>query len=214
MDSFEFNKIAGAVLGTALMVFGLNELAGIIYHPHAPEKPGFAVEVAEGRRRGRRDRGGRTGSPGRVRSARCWRRPMPAKGQAGFKACAACHDCHQGRSQQGRAPTSGASWARMHGVHDGFAYSEAMAAKSDEPWTYEALNEFLTAPKKAIPGTKMAYRRPQEGRRTGPISWPIWPRCRTRRCPSPPRKGRKAHRNLTPASLLPVFSFAPPLAYA
>jgi hypothetical protein len=27
MDSFEFNKIAGAVLGTALFVFGLSELA-------------------------------------------------------------------------------------------------------------------------------------------------------------------------------------------
>jgi hypothetical protein len=27
MDSFEFNKIAGAVLGTALVVFGLSELA-------------------------------------------------------------------------------------------------------------------------------------------------------------------------------------------
>ena len=35
-------------------------------------------------------------------------------------------------------------------------YSEAMAAKSGEPWTYEALNEFLLAPAKAIPGTKMA----------------------------------------------------------
>ena len=47
MDSFEFNKIAGAVLGTALVVFGLNELSKIIYHAPEPEKPGFAVEVAE-----------------------------------------------------------------------------------------------------------------------------------------------------------------------
>ena len=47
MNSFEFNKSAGAVLVTALLVFSLSELAGIIYHPHAPEKPGFAIEVAE-----------------------------------------------------------------------------------------------------------------------------------------------------------------------
>ena len=47
MDSFEFNKIAGAVLGTALVVFGLNELSKIIYHAHEPEKQGFAIEVAE-----------------------------------------------------------------------------------------------------------------------------------------------------------------------
>ena len=43
MDSFEFNKIAGAVLGTALVVFGLNELSKNIYHAPEPEKPGFAI---------------------------------------------------------------------------------------------------------------------------------------------------------------------------
>ena len=47
MDSFEFNKIAGAVLGTALVVFGLNELSKIIYHAPEPEKQGYAIEVAE-----------------------------------------------------------------------------------------------------------------------------------------------------------------------
>ena len=47
MDSFEFNKIAGALLFTALMIFGLKELAGVIYHADAPEKPGMVVETAE-----------------------------------------------------------------------------------------------------------------------------------------------------------------------
>src|SRR5882724_412367 len=46
-SSIEFNKIAGAVLGTALMVFGLKSLAGIIYHSEKPEKPGYAIEVAQ-----------------------------------------------------------------------------------------------------------------------------------------------------------------------
>ena len=32
MEGYEFNKIAGAVLGTALVVFGLGELRGAIYH--------------------------------------------------------------------------------------------------------------------------------------------------------------------------------------
>ena len=36
----------------------------------------------------------------------------------------------------------------MHGVHEGFPYSDAMAAKTGEPWTYEALNEFLHGPGK------------------------------------------------------------------
>ena len=46
-DSFELNKIAGAVLGTLLATFGLSLLAGSIYAPHRPEKPAFAVAVAE-----------------------------------------------------------------------------------------------------------------------------------------------------------------------
>jgi len=44
--NMELNKIAGAVLGTALAVFGLNEASNIIYHSAIPEKPGFAIEVA------------------------------------------------------------------------------------------------------------------------------------------------------------------------
>ena len=32
-----------------------------------------------------------------------------------------------------------------------------MAAKSAEPWTPEALFAFLENPKKALPGTKMAF---------------------------------------------------------
>jgi cytochrome c len=49
MNSWTFNKIAGAVLGTALLVFGLKGITGIIYqtHPASHEKPGFAIEVAE-----------------------------------------------------------------------------------------------------------------------------------------------------------------------
>src|SRR5438045_9113767 len=47
MDSWEFNKTAGAVLGTALVVFGLGELRTAIYHSPLPAKPGFAIQVAE-----------------------------------------------------------------------------------------------------------------------------------------------------------------------
>ena len=99
MNSFEFNKIAGAVLGTALLVFGLHELAGIIYHPHAPEKPGFAVEVAEAERRRRRSPPPRPHPPPPLGTLLA--SADAAKGQTVFKACAACHDGCQGRPQQG-----------------------------------------------------------------------------------------------------------------
>ena len=154
MNSFEFNKIAGAVLGTALVVFGLNQLAGILYHAEKPEKQGFAVEVAEA-----------TPAAGEAPAAEA----APAaslgtmlasadatKGQAVFKACAACHDGSKGGPNK-VGPNLWGIVDRMHGSHEGFAYSEAMAALKDKPWSYEALNEFITSPKTAVPGTKMAF---------------------------------------------------------
>ncbi|KAB2875123.1 MAG: cytochrome c family protein, partial [Bauldia sp.] len=41
MNAFEFNKVAGAVLGTALGVMALGIVAEIIYAPEHPEKPGY-----------------------------------------------------------------------------------------------------------------------------------------------------------------------------
>jgi cytochrome c len=153
MDSFEFNKIAGAVLATALLVFGLTELAGIIYHPHAPEKPGFAIEVAEAEGAG--GEAAAEEAPA-VSLGTLLASADAAKGQTVFKACAACHDPSNGGPNK-VGPNLWGIVGRPHGVHEGFAYSEAMAALKDKPWDYAALNEFLIAPKKAIPGTKMAY---------------------------------------------------------
>lgn len=153
MDSFEFNKIAGAVLATALLVFGLSELAGIIYHPHAPEKPGFAIEVAEAEGAG--GEAAAEEAPA-VSLGTLLASADAAKGQTVFKACAACHDPSNGGPNK-VGPNLWGIVGRPHGVHEGFSYSEAMAALKDKPWDYAALNEFLLAPKKAVPGTKMAY---------------------------------------------------------
>ena len=154
MNSFEFNKIAGAVLGTALLVFGLKELAGFVYHTHAPEKPGFAVEVAEAAATGEQ-KPAEDAAPA-VPLGTLLASADAAKGQTVFKACAACHDGSKGGPNK-VGPNLWGIVGRNHGIHEGFSYSEAMAALKDKPWDYAALNEFLTNPKKAIPGTKMAY---------------------------------------------------------
>ena len=154
MDSFEFNKIAGAVLGTALVVFGLNELSKIIYHAPEPEKPGFAVEVAEAA--GSSEAAAETPAAPAESLGTLLASADATKGQAVFKACAACHDPSKGGPNK-VGPNLWGIVDRMHGVHEGFAYSEAMAALKDKPWSYEALNEFLIKPSAAVPGTKMAY---------------------------------------------------------
>jgi cytochrome c len=152
MDTFEFNKIAGAVLGTALAVFGLKELAGAIYHAEKPEKPGFAIEVAEAATGGE-EAGGETAaaSLGTLLAA-----ASAEKGAAGAKQCAACHDFTKGGPNK-VGPNLWDIVERPHGSHEGFAYSDAMKAKSGEPWSYEALDQFLANPKAAIPGTKMVF---------------------------------------------------------
>ena len=154
MDSFEFNKIAGAVLGTALVVFGLNELSKIIYHAPEPEKPGFAVEVAEAA--GSSEAAAETPAAPAESLGTLLASADATKGQAVFKACAACHDPSKGGPNK-VGPNLWGVVGRMHGIHEGFAYSEAMAALKDKPWSYEALNEFLIKPSAAVPGTKMAY---------------------------------------------------------
>src|SRR4030088_3023991 len=47
MDSFELNKILGAVLATCLVVLVTSFAAGAIFTPVMPEKPGFEIAVKE-----------------------------------------------------------------------------------------------------------------------------------------------------------------------
>src|SRR5947208_637591 len=47
MDSFELNKILGAILGTCLGVLSLNIAAGAIFAPVQPAKPGYEITVPQ-----------------------------------------------------------------------------------------------------------------------------------------------------------------------
>ncbi len=156
MNSFEFNKIAGAVLGTALVVFGLNELAGAVYRAEKPAKQGYAIEVAEAGAGGAGETAKGAEEAPAVSLGTLLKSADAAKGQAVAKNCAACHDFAKGGPNK-TGPELYGVVGRNHASHEGFAYSEAMAAKKGEVWSYEALNEFIKSPKTAIPGTKMTF---------------------------------------------------------
>ena len=153
MDGFEFNKIAGAVLATALVVFGLKELSSVVYHSETPEKPGFAIEVAESGATGEAQAA--TGSPAASIGSLLASADI-TKGAAGAKACAACHDFSKGGPNK-TGPNLYDVIERGIASHEGFAYSDGMKARSAEKWTYENLDAFIKDPKTATPKTKMGF---------------------------------------------------------
>ncbi len=152
MDSFEFNKIAGAVLGTLLVTFGLAIVADEIFHAKAPEKQGYAIAVAESEGEGQA--GGEQAAA--VPIATLLQTADPAKGEAAAKPCLACHTFDKG-GQNKVGPNLWGVVNRPIASHEGFAYSDAMKAKSGQQWTFDELNAFIHDPRSHVPGTKMTY---------------------------------------------------------
>lgn len=151
VDTFTLNKVAGWVLFTGILVFGLHEAAHIVYHAEKPEKPGMTVEVAE-----QAPAEGAGEQAAEVPIGQLLAKADPAKGQAVFKACQACHSIEKGGPNK-VGPDLWGVVGRPIASHEGFAYSDALKAKAGETWTFENINHFVHAPKTFAPGTKMTY---------------------------------------------------------
>jgi cytochrome c len=152
MDSFEWNKIIGAVLGTAIFIFVVRQAAEVIYEPETPAKPGYVVEgVAE-------DTAGAAAAPV-AEVMPDWGTVLPAADVAAGKTisgrCEQCHDISKGGANK-IGPELYAVVDRPRAVHEGFSYSSAMKAKGGN-WTYDELFKFLKSPGSYIPGTKMSF---------------------------------------------------------
>lgn len=152
MDSFELNKVLGAVLGTCLALLSLNIAAGAIFATHAPEKPGYEVAVKEDASHG--------GKPGEAAPAE---EPLPARfasadlgrGDAASKKCAACHTFGKGEPNR-VGPNLYGVVGRPKASEAGFNYSAAMKAQKGN-WTPEDLDVYLLNPKAMVPGTNMTF---------------------------------------------------------
>lgn len=168
MDSWEWNKIAGAVLGTLIFVMVLKIVSDSIYEPAEPAKPGYVVEgVVEP------TAGGGEAKP--VEEAMPdWGTVLASadvvKGKEISGRCLQCHDLSKGGPNK-IGPNLWGVVGRARASHEGFSYSGAMKAKGGN-WTFDELFKFLKSPGSYIPGTKMSFaglRSPQE--RTNLIAW-------------------------------------------
>lgn len=153
MDSFEVNKILGAVLGTATFTLALFIGSDMLFSAHAPEKPGYELpSPAE-------DAGAGHAAPAAVQVepiAVRLQKADPAKGQALTKQCASCHTFEKGGPNK-VGPNLYGVVGNKHAHLEGFGYSSAMKAKHGDDWTFEAIDHFLENPKAAIQGTAMSF---------------------------------------------------------
>ena len=153
MDSFELNKIIGAILGTLLFVMGVGFLAEAVYAPRETG-PGLSLPVPEGSEHSAEAEAPVEAVPIGVLLASA----DPAAGENAAKKCQSCHNFAAGAGNK-TGPELADVVGRLIGSHEGFAYSPGMEEHkaAGDVWSYENLNAFLTAPKEFTPGTKMNF---------------------------------------------------------
>ena len=150
MNSFELNKVLGAVLGTCLILLALNIGANALSAEHKPAKPGYMIAVKA------EHEGAKTEAKAVKPIAVLLASANVEKGQSTAKQCQACHTFEKGGPNRvGPNLYNIVDAERGKGKH-GFNFSDAMKAKGGE-WTYEELNKFLTNPRNYIPGTAMTF---------------------------------------------------------
>ena len=150
MNSFELNKILGAILGTCLITLALNIGAGAIFAPAKPAKPGYVIAV-------------KTEGAAEKKEAAPKEVPLPVrlakasvdKGKATAKQCQACHTFEKGGPNR-VGPNLWNVVGEVRGEGRGFNFSKAMKGKGGK-WTYEELDKFLTDPRGYINGTAMTF---------------------------------------------------------
>jgi cytochrome c len=153
MDSFEFNKYAGAVLSGLLTMTVIGFIGNALVQPHHLEENAFKIAVPETSQQTQQ-----AAAPAGPESII----PLLASanvqaGQAVARQCTSCHTFEKG----GPNRVGPNLWGIVGGpkTHmQGFNYSQAMQAFAQKgPWTFEELDRFLYDPKADVPGTRMTF---------------------------------------------------------
>ena len=149
MGDLFWNKIAGSALAALLVVFVVNEVGHVVYHPHEPHEDAYPWEVADG------GHGGEVVEEGPLDLGAMLAAADASSGERAARQCVSCHTFDQGGAEL-QGPNLWNIVNRTAGSAAGFNYSSAMT-EFGAPWTYEALNEYLTNPRSYVSGTNMSF---------------------------------------------------------
>ena len=154
MDSFELNKIIGAILMTALIVIGINKLSDAIFHVEKPKESAYKIEGVEL---------ATTSSQATTEIKEVVQLDIKeilalgdvTHGEKVFKKCSACHMiASDGKNMIG--PNLWEVIGRTAGSVSDYKYSKAMVAYG-KAWSFEEMNAYLIKPQAYVKGTKMAF---------------------------------------------------------
>ncbi|MGL4973832.1 MAG: c-type cytochrome [Bosea sp. (in: a-proteobacteria)] len=148
--SNELNKIAGAGLGTLMVVMGIHIGAGILFSTKKPAVPGYDLPGGE-----LVASAGPAAAADEPLVARLAKAEV-AKGEKAVNACKACHAFEKGGANK-IGPGLWGVFEKAKASVAGFGYSAASKAKASETWTADNLDAFLKNPKAYLPGTSMAF---------------------------------------------------------
>jgi cytochrome c len=153
-DPLFVNKIFGAILASALIFFGLPQLANAVlgggghHGKHHEVKFAYAPEL-------KLEAGQSNGDSASADLGTLLAAANPDGGKRRTALCASCHSFEKGGPNLQGPNLYGVVGAPVAN-HAGFTYSAALKAFGGA-WTYERLNEFLKQPQKAVPGTAMSF---------------------------------------------------------
>jgi cytochrome c len=153
MDSFQLNKILGAVLATLLVVMGLSIVSEAIYKAPKPAKPGYVIAVAAEAPAAGAAPVAQDPPVGTLLAS-----AKPESGASIAKKCQACHNLTEGAGAK-VGPDLYSVVDRQIGGVEGFKYSATFQKAHDagEKWTYDNLYAFLKKPSAVRPGTAMGF---------------------------------------------------------